>query len=209
MTKRSKSKFPALEKGLNLKSRADYIECSYIDGVYDKDGRQVIRPLTDKEKSFLNKFYEETVVTNFLHDDRLVDLNNKKKQLLSSKQYEKLKDQIKDAKERKDKKEVLRLSKIAKLVKEQNSDIKELELATIERKSKKIRKEVLLYPDKEQHKEFYRDNNIRNSCIYNMSKIQDKLDNIDDHNKSEYNISTVEELDPETILELLEESKKL
>lgn len=67
-TKRSKAKYPALKKDLNLRSRRDYIEPEYINGVYDENGRQVIRALTAEEKEWLNKFYEETVVTSFKKD---------------------------------------------------------------------------------------------------------------------------------------------
>lgn len=66
--RRSKAKFPALRKELNVKTRADYIEPDYIDGVYNKDGKCVIRPLTEEEKEWLNKFYEESIITSFKKD---------------------------------------------------------------------------------------------------------------------------------------------
>ena len=33
-----------------------------------------------------------------------------------------------------------------------------------------VREAVLLYPDKEDHKQFYNENNKRNVCIYNTCK---------------------------------------
>lgn len=203
-TKRKKSKYPALSKGLNLKSRKDYIECDYINGIYDEYGNEIIRPLNKKEMEFLNNFYEETVVTNFLHDDRLIDLNNQKKNLLKSDYLDKVKLDLSTAKENQDRKEISRLTKLSKVIKEQTADVKEAELARIEKKAKKIRKEVLLYPDKEDHKRFYKDNNARNSCIYNRSKIQDKLLDLFDETTV---VDNMEDLDPETLLELLEEKK--
>lgn len=80
-SRRSKAKYPALQKKLNLKMRSDYIESDYINGVYDEKGNQVIRPLTDEEKQFLNDFYEETVNANFLHDTELRDIHKKVKEL--------------------------------------------------------------------------------------------------------------------------------
>lgn len=68
-SRRSKCKYPALERSLNLKSRRYYIEPDYINGVISEDGEQVIRPLNEEEKAWLNKFYEETVVTKFNKDD--------------------------------------------------------------------------------------------------------------------------------------------
>lgn len=68
VNKRSRAKYPALDKALNTKARRDYIEPEYINGVFDGEGRQVIRPLTADEKEWLNKFYEETIVTSFNKD---------------------------------------------------------------------------------------------------------------------------------------------
>lgn len=55
--------------------RQDYIEPEYINGVYNSKGEQVIRPLNNKEKQFLNKFYEEVVCANFTHSPRLKQLS--------------------------------------------------------------------------------------------------------------------------------------
>jgi hypothetical protein len=57
-----------LNPALNLKSRKDYIEPDYVDGVYDETGAMVIRPLTDDEKAWLNKYYQETIITSFKKD---------------------------------------------------------------------------------------------------------------------------------------------
>ena len=37
-SRRARTKYPALNKGLNTLSRKDYIEPDYLDGVFDKDG---------------------------------------------------------------------------------------------------------------------------------------------------------------------------
>lgn len=39
-----------------------------MNGVYDENGKQIIRPLNEAEKAFLNKYYEEEVNANFQHD---------------------------------------------------------------------------------------------------------------------------------------------
>ena len=79
--RRSKAKYAALQPKFNLRLRKDYIEPEYINGIYDQDGNQVIRPLNDVEKDFLNRYYEETVGANFLHDSELRDLYDQMKPL--------------------------------------------------------------------------------------------------------------------------------
>lgn len=67
--RRAKYKYPALKRDLNLKSRRYYIEADYVDGVRNENDELVIRPLTEDEKAWLNKFYEETIVTKFNKDE--------------------------------------------------------------------------------------------------------------------------------------------
>jgi len=78
INRRTAAKYPALRRDLNTKTRHYYIEPEYINGVVNAEGEQVIRPLTDKEKTWLNKFYEEYIVTSFKKTHR--DLHNKQKQ---------------------------------------------------------------------------------------------------------------------------------
>ena len=61
--------------------RQDYIEPDYVNGVLDKDGNQVIRPLNKPEKDFLNAFYEEVIGANFMHDEILKELHKAMKPL--------------------------------------------------------------------------------------------------------------------------------
>lgn len=42
----------------------DAYEGEYADGVYDEDGNQVIRPLTEEEKDWLNRFNDEYCANN-------------------------------------------------------------------------------------------------------------------------------------------------
>lgn len=63
--RRSNKKYAALNTSVNTKARRSYIEPDYINGVKNEKGETVIRALTEDEKEWLNKFYEETVITNF------------------------------------------------------------------------------------------------------------------------------------------------
>ena len=49
-SRRSQTPYPALQPKFNLKSRQDYMDTEYVNGVYDKEGNQLIRPLDEKEK---------------------------------------------------------------------------------------------------------------------------------------------------------------
>ena len=68
---RETQRYPALAKKFNLKMRTDYIETDYVDGTYNESGEKVLRPLNEAEKLFLNRYYEEEVNANFMHDGKL------------------------------------------------------------------------------------------------------------------------------------------
>lgn len=181
--KREKSKYPALSRNLNLKSRKDYIEADeYIDGVRNSEGEIVIRPLTDEEKQFLNDFYAETIITNFLHDPRLKKLTRDKQNLLNNETTKSIKLQIKKLKEDKEdnREKIIELKQIIKTIKDQNKDLNQDKINEINKEMQEIRDEVLLYPNKEDHKQFYNSNNSRNNCLYNRSIMMNKMTFIDE-----------------------------
>ena len=169
--KRGNSRYPALSKGLNLKSRKDYIEPDYINGVRDKNGDLTIRPLNEREKKFLNDYYAESIITDFLHDPRLRSLLTEKQKLINNQTTTDLRLEIKKLKgnEEENIEEIRNIKKVIKLIKEQNTKMNEDEINRINDKMQEVRDEVLLYPDKEDHKKFYNENNARNNCIYNRS----------------------------------------
>lgn len=181
MSKRKKTKFPALNKGVNTLARKDFIEVDYINGVYDKNGKQVIRPMTEAEKKWLNDFYEETVVTNFLHHPELRRLNQEKNDIIECKYVKKMKEQVKNLKNSTpvQKETIKELKQTIKLTKEQNREIHYRKIRKIEKEMQKIREIVLLYSNTEDHKQFYTENNKRNNCIYNTCKKRGILIDLD------------------------------
>lgn len=69
-TKRSNAKYPNLNKKLNTKLRRDYLDnLYYVDGVKNRKDEQLIRPLNDSEKEWLNKFNGEYYGASFDKDD--------------------------------------------------------------------------------------------------------------------------------------------
>lgn len=185
--KRSRAKYPALKRELNLKSREDYIEPEYINGVRDSEGKLVIRPLTESEKKFLNDFYSETIVTDFLHHPELRQLNDKKRNLINTSEIVNLRKEINILKQdsKKNKEEIDRLKEIIEITKDQNMEVCRDKLDVIENRMKVLREQTLLYPDKEDHKVFYNDNNSRNNCLLNKLKSMRQLINM------EYNLESI------------------
>jgi hypothetical protein len=198
-TKRQKVKYPALNKGMNLNSRKDYIEPEYINGVFGEDGKQVIRALTPEEKEWLNKYYEETVVTNFYHDPDLKKLNRHKKSIIVDDTVRTMQDQVKELQKDKEtnKKRIRELKEIIRLTKKQNEETYSEALEDVEEALQELREQVLLYPDKEDHKEFYNHNNARNNCIFNKTRIMGKLTDLNIEEYDAYVANTIKDLDTE------------
>lgn len=181
MSKRKKTKFPALNKGVNTLARKDFIEVDYINGVRDAKGNIVIRAMTEAEKQWLNDFYEETVITNFLHHPELQRLHAEKRDIIECKYVKKMKEQIKSLKGAgPDHQDTVReLKQTIKLTKEQNRERNYRRIRKIESDMQKVRDSVLLYSNKEDHKQFYKENNDRNNCIYNTCKKRNILIDLD------------------------------
>lgn len=200
-SRRSKTKFPALNKGMNLNSRKDYIEPDYVNGLYDNEGNELIRPLTEDEKAWLNQFYEETVVTNFYHDSDLKKLNKYKKHIVEDDNVKALLEEIKELeKDRKtNARRIKELREIIKLTKKQNEETYAEELEFIEEELQELREQKLLYPDKDDHKQFYNANNSRNNCIFNRSRITKRLVGLDTDEYDNYLSKQLKGLDVEQI----------
>jgi hypothetical protein len=201
-TKREKEKYPALNKGVNLSSRKDYIEPDYVDGVYDKDGKRVIRALNDEEKAWLNQYYEETVVTNFFHQPELKNLNKYKKAIIQDDIVQDLLKEVKELEKNKpaNKKRIRELKEIIKLTKKQNEETYAKQLEHLEEELQEAREKYLLYPNKEDHKQFYNDNNSRNNCLFNRSKMMHVLDNLEIEEFDTYVYRLLEKVDIEEVM---------
>lgn len=67
--KKHRKKFQHLRKKGARVHRQDFIESSYIHGIINAHGEQVIRPLNIEEKEFLNNYYKEFVHGTFVTDN--------------------------------------------------------------------------------------------------------------------------------------------
>lgn len=133
--------------------RQEYMEVDYVDGVRNKDGELVIRALNDEERDFLNKFNEEVVGANFIHDSQLRGIYEKQKVFRN-------KDELTEDDER----EIIRL---------------QLEYCA-------RADEALLYPNHEDQKKLYGENNARNRCLINRSKATGSLSELNDSTYDEF-----------------------
>lgn len=177
--RRNSSKYPALDKKLNLKARFDYIEADYLDGVVNEKGELVIRAATEAEKKWLNQYYEESVIGNFLWHPELRKLNKQKTSLIKCKYVRQMEVQVKQlTSEGAPKQIITNIKKTMKITKQQNAEVNSRKIKEIEDKMQEIREQVMLYPDKEDHKQVYAENNARNRCIYTKSKITGNLVNL-------------------------------
>ena len=67
-TKKHKKKFQHLSKKGSRVHRQEFIEVPYLTGVYNEEGKKVIRGLTDEEKNWLDSYYKEFVHGTFNTD---------------------------------------------------------------------------------------------------------------------------------------------
>ena len=84
--KRQKNKFQFLNKKGARSHRKEFIETSYVNGVYSDFGDLVIRPLNKEEISFLDSYYKEFVHGTFKTDDESKALFKKARSLTKKKE---------------------------------------------------------------------------------------------------------------------------
>lgn len=194
--RRNQTKYPALDKGLNVSSRYDYIEPEYINGVKNANGELVIPPLNEEAKRFLNQYYEEAVITNFIHHPEIRRLHDKKNKIIVDDTVRILQKELRELKVDKitNKKRISEIKQIIRITKKSNEELYEDQLKDIEIELQELRDEYLLFNNQEERSELYGENNSRNRCIFNISKIQCKLDFLDP-----YQYEKMEELSSDNI----------
>lgn len=105
---RGKKKYNPLNKHGTIAIRRDFIEDDYVNGVFNAQGEQVIRPLNAAELEFLSQFYAETEHGNFAKTEEIEamqtlytmlssELNHAKKNKLTTEQILDLRDRAEKA----------------------------------------------------------------------------------------------------------------
>lgn len=171
-TRRSSSRYPALNPQLNLKTRFEELDFDYIDELPDV----WIDPKTGKKynpKQFLNDFANESIHADFKTNKKRIH----KKKKVESEDNKHLKNLSKDLN--------FKFKEIIKLLNDaQISTISKIKLKKIvnefKSKLKKQIKDSLYFIDDFYKKEAEHKNNARNRCIYTRAKAQGKVLGIDD-----------------------------
>lgn len=149
--RKKKNQFDYLNKDGTARTRQDYIETDYINGLYDENGNELIRPLTKEEKEWLSQFYAETEHENF-QKTREIEAQTEL--------YKSLRRQYKQ-KRKASTEELLELK---------------VEMDREYKKLVQLRSETnTFYPDDSQRRELYNKGNARRNDIFNVAKAANKL----------------------------------
>lgn len=197
-TKRNQTKYPALDKTYNLKTRTELYENDYINGYHDEETGMSFRPLNDKEKEYLNKFNEEYINASFKPGKKRVHKQRKAehpKNINLKKLTKIILDYIKEMNDSLNNSDITNTSKsnIRRTISKFRNEIK-----------KKIKKEMKFIKDFYK-KEAYDNNNSRNRCILTRTKAQGKSVSLDEIPEN-YSIETGSE---DRIIEQLDLFKEL
>jgi polygalacturonase len=172
-----KKKYDFLNKRGTVRTRQDFIETSYINGVKNDAGEEVMRALTKEERQWLSQFYAETEHCNFKNNSELKRQTKKLKDL--KRQYKKL-----------GKKENV-----------EAMETKSSEIAKQEAVVRQLREETnCFYADDESRKDIYDRDNSRRRDIYNTSKISNSLVYYDLNEYDKFTTENNQDLSPEDIL---------
>lgn len=204
ISRRSKSKYPALDPQLNLKTRFESLDFDYLDQLPET----WIDPKTGKKynpKDWLNNFTNEFVHADFRSNKKRV---HKKKKV----EHEKNKDLRELIKTLGDK-----IKEIIFIVNDSNANTttKSKLKKTINKMKVQLKNQILgelAYVEDHFKKESEHKNNARNRCVLTRAKAQGKSMGIDDlsegfylnENEEDQMISRIDEL---KLIEKLENSK--
>lgn len=191
--KRNQTKYPALDKTYNLRTRSELYDYDYINGYHDEETGVSIRPLNEKEKEFLNKFTEEFVNAEFKKSKRRVQRKKRvehPKNASLKKLNKIILDYLKTMTDTVNSSDITSSSKtnLRRTISKFKNEIK-----------KKIKKEMKYIKDFYK-KEAYDNNNSRNRCILTRAKAQGKVistDELPEHYSFDTNVEDkiINELD--------------
>jgi hypothetical protein len=150
-TKKHKNKFDPLRKNGTLKTRQDFIETDYVNGVKDETGRMVIRPLTKEETEWLSQYYQEAENVNFLKTEEIKAEHEKLRKLI--RKYRPYKEIYGEEHPK-----VLQQREKLRFLREESNS---------------------LFVDEKSRKELYKQDNDRRNDVFNVAKQTGALVNFD------------------------------
>lgn len=193
----------SLRKEFTIKRREHLIETDYIDGIYDADGNEIMRPLSDHEKAWLNQYYTETVHADYSRHPEIKKLNKMKNNIVFTKE---VKDIMKEYPKHKGKK-LRELKKEVKELKKENIENNQDEYDKIMSELEEIKNTVMLTYNKKS--EIYKENRLRNEDLYNKANITGKLKSLSNVDITDTIEKSMFEEDPEEIIRVIYDKKDL
>lgn len=160
-----------------MKTRQDFIEADYVNGVYNKDGSEAMRPLTEKETEWLSQFYAETEHGNFKKTIEIEEQDAVYKELckhmkqnqkkMSSGQVLELREKIEEA-----------YNKLVHLRSETNT----------------------FYPEDADRKEIWNKGNRRKEDVFNRAKVSNNLISFDIPEFDDFTTRAEKDINPEHLV---------
>lgn len=193
----------SLRKEFTIKRREHLIETDYIDGIYASSGEEVIRPLNDYEKEWLNQFYTETVHADYSRHPEIKRLNKIKNNIVFTDEVKKIMKTYPKFKG----KQLRRIKEEVKEKKKQNIENNQEKYDEVMLELEQVKKAVMLTYDNKS--EIYKENRCRNEDLYNKANITGKLKSFSNVSMSDIVDRSVLDEDPETIFRVLYDRKDL
>lgn len=175
--KKRRKEYDYLDKKGTTRTRQDYIETDYSNGVKDDKGNLVIRPLTYEEKEWLSQFVSETEHGNL----------NKTKQIKT--EVKALKDLRADYRTAKRKENINEMERLFPLIEEKLQYIEMLRDSCNN-----------FYTKEEDVKEIYTRDNERRRDVYNNAKISDNLVLYDLTEYDKFSTEAITDINPENLV---------
>lgn len=173
----ARKKYNYLDRKGTTRTRHDYIETTYVNGVKDEKGEYAIRPMTDDEKQWLSQFIQETEHGNL----------NKTAQIKS--EVKALKVLRSDFRTAKRKANVAEMERLYKEIEDKRNLIEGLRDSCNN-----------FYTSEEDVKEIYTRDNERRRDVYNNAKINDNLVLYDIWEYDKFSTECIQDINPEDII---------
>lgn len=174
---KKKRKYDPLNKRGTIKHRQEFIETSYVNGVVNERGEQVIRPMTQSEIDWLSQFYAETEHGNFKKTQEIERQEHLYKQL--TRDY-RLNHKLMSTEEALEFKHVINeaYEKLVQLRSETNT----------------------FYPEDKERHEIFNKGNQRREDIFNIAKITGNLISYDVPEFDMFTVKAEKSINPENLV---------
>lgn len=167
-----------MNRGGTVKTRQEFIEAEYVNGVYNQDGTEAIRPLNEQETQWLAQFYSETEHGNFQKTQEIE---------IAQEAYDELCRKIRKAKKNK-----LTTEQVLKLKESADQRYKELVHLRAETNT--------FYPEDVDRREIFNKGNRRKEDVFNRAKVSNNLISLDLHEFDDFTTKAEKSINPEHLV---------